>query len=1402
MGAEPLGRGGSPGDSRAAVHAISEHIADRRALTTIWFIPRICLYSIKSHEGNVTDSIITGISLSEVRKLIEGKSTGESIFDAVDKLLTAVIVLSPLAAGPAALPLLALIGPKSQLIELSKAAIKKITKSKAIDYLDRAADMSAANCLLTFTAYFEALAQRLPTVLKHLKLTEEEKEIILKRAVNHAAGTSASGEETDLLNIKISIPHPAVSDDFSIELRLGLYRVMSGQLLKILSTFTSWDRMSDSDRQQLSAVAEQKIPQLATSIYQAEYLGMAIEFPQFFIWNVLQDQDAKKALITRVGADVRAQFELVGLALNSVDLGLQRLANAINHIPRQEIIQPRYPELSAVAESLHRHYADQIEYRIIEDHYALDEGRPQLTYPKKVDAFVPQAYRLVRYDDAKLHLEREDQWTACEVRDDLGPFFMRHLESPYSVETPLLVLGHPGSGKSLLSEVIAARLAYPSYTTVRVELRDVNPDADIQAQIEGQIRKDTGRDINWADFADNLALNPPIVILDGYDELLQATGKLFADYLDQVRRFQHREAVQRRPVRVIVTSRITLIDKALVPLGTTIARLEEFNAGQRTAWTGVWNEHNDGYFRLTGTEPFELPTNDNILQLAKQPLLLLMLAIYDSVHNKLSSQPNIDQTLLYDALLTRFIERERSKGNAGISFMSLHEAERKEEINREMERLGVAAIGMFNRQAVHIHRDELNADLKYFDAEQSVASDGTRRLSQADLLLGSFFFIHESKSKVIGDSIDPDMGPAAFEFLHNTFGEFLAADFILRRTVEETKTICALSGNSALEDALKQRLAIMRGSWFACLIYTPLHTRPNILSMLREWSKHRLCDSQWPQTDLLKSLNTIVSAQLRSILTEVSLPDFTPRGRDLPYTPLPKLGHLAIYSLNLILLGSFTGEGMYTLKEEDLGAQPGGIRAWDRLINVWRSWFPLESLGALASLVTATREGAQVVVDPVQSSLTVPNSSNLYTAYNVGVALADDITAASAGIHVASLTRMAEEKFTQLRNRVQPEVPTLMPVIDSILPRFYDGHLSSALHAVSSHPAGWAGYEMMQEQLMMPGYLLNITEAVDRVLITPNQRVPVRVEPSGLRGFRNLSRYEAELTVHMRIQNEPRWLPHLLNSAAKEIGLSQKAVWLEFILSPAAAPVLRAALRHLDERQCVLVSSSFAKFTSAEPFAVFDIDTASALAVLYWHGGHAELCVQMLDVVMDSCEHHSWDALDIPIDTWYSLAELFTSHHSDVESRRIRFARIIDETLSARKDGSSPGFDTSLNNGLAEFWINALRIGISKHQKTALKQIFDTVKKANEFHLQSTVSWRCYFLLIRWMRENDDVTLLRKMFTSTSSRPSNRSVNMAPKEIDISNIKDTATYQEVMDLRWAVDVLRKRGDKRRDAAAD
>jgi hypothetical protein len=72
----------------------------------------------------------------------------------------------------------------------------------------------------------------------------------------------------------------------------------------------------------------------------------------------------------------------------------------------------------------------------------------------------------------------------------------------------------------------------------------------------------------------------PVILLDGFDELLQATGVSQSDYLLKVARFQQCEADQGRPVIALVTSRIAVADRVRYPEGTLALRLEPFRDEQ------------------------------------------------------------------------------------------------------------------------------------------------------------------------------------------------------------------------------------------------------------------------------------------------------------------------------------------------------------------------------------------------------------------------------------------------------------------------------------------------------------------------------------------------------------------------------------------------------------------------------------------------------------------------------------------------------------------------------------------------------------------------------------------------------------------------------------------------------
>ena len=665
-----------------------------------------------------------------------------------------------------------------------------------------------------------------------------------------------------------------------------------------------------------------------------------------------------------------------------------------------------------LVESLTRHYKARVEETIFEGKEDIEEGRPHLVFPRVCDAFIPQSFRVLRHGGKTVRLEDESTWKALTKRTDLGAFMLSYLSSPYSTEAPMLILGQPGSGKSLLTKVLAAQLMSKQYTVIRVPLREVNAEAGIVAQIEESVRRITTISVDsWATLTSGFKNSPLLVILDGYDELLQASGQVFSGYLKDVQDFQKYQAEQGRPVRVIVTSRITLIDKATMPPGATILRLLEFDDAQRARWISIWNSTNANYFRDASIEAFSLPDEkdpaaEKILLLAEQPLLLLMLALYDSEDNQLRKSKALDRTKLYDSLLRRFVRRERGKEK---EFERAEKSKQEETVRIEMKRLGVAALGMYNRRKVHILAQELNDDLKFFNAGRpEKAASGGVPLSQADLLLGSFFFVHKSKAQHTAGAPEYHQEASAFEFLHNTFGEFLTADFVLRRAVAEAEQLKALQESEVLRAQLDQRLGDADGfqrEWFASLVYTPLFTRPVVLEMMREWISHVLKERNLSRQVFVSHLETVILNQIKRLLTKRKMPSIIRKetaqeGYRAPFGDHPLLGHIAIYSINLVLLRIMVGNEPFVFDEGQIGKHEDGARPWDRLTHIWRSWFALDNLNGVTAVLVATRQDSKVEIRAKEKFQVAAGESHsrLETYMNVAASLGDGISRGLTGL--------------------------------------------------------------------------------------------------------------------------------------------------------------------------------------------------------------------------------------------------------------------------------------------------------------------------------------------------------------------------------------------------------------------
>lgn len=919
------------------------------------------------------EKMISDYSFKSIRKYLEKESKiGEDILNAFDSLTDAAIIFSPIIMGPQFLPLLDLLEIKHNLCDLGHKVYDAIVQRVEPDYVDRMEQIRAAYALISYTAYFDVLERSLSKkVRKKLKSKLKQKKEIIEKTVECDQNVQLTQNiHSDLLYAD----HINSFSDIKEHLT-STYERITNALIKIIVEESIFNDDESDEKQLFNELQEVliKIPKEAIKVYEAQYISLADQFNDFAMFAQLQNFEC----LSNALKHNKNVMDLLLKSADEIDIGLKNLNSLVNSIATN------YSEIQAqdIVTELKNKYIASINEPIIDDKEITSDAEiNKLQYPKIVDAFIPQSYKCISYTQKGTKLENTTLWRHVPIQHDLDKFFVKYLYSPDSINYPLIILGQPGSGKSLLTKILSAQLMCESYTVIRIPLREVNADDGIDILVEDQIKKITNRPLTtlgYGGFASQFNQKPLVIILDGYDELLQAKGDVFVGYLEKIRRFQQEQQTQRRPVRIIVTSRITLIDKARIPENSTILRLMEFNQQQMQAWIDIWNNTNADYFTNSNIKPFNLPTKEgnkknSIHELAEQPLLLLMLALYDSESNELAQINNIKRTELYDNLLRRFVRRERSRYVPGFADKSVGDQERI--IDEEMKRLGVVAIGMYNRRDVVIHSEQLERDIEAYHAHRNDGSPEAHSLTEADSVLSGFFFIHKSTAQEGVDASDKKT--YAYEFLHNTFGEFLAADFILRNTIIEVQKtfinrVC-MPYNRSNDNAIIDPNFFF-SSWFYCLMFVPLYSRPVIVEMLREHAKKsferylKMYPSQisMKEEDFTDNLKNIVKNQLEMVLNTRLIPKVMINGT-LFDNNIPILGYLSTYTLNLVILASSISINGFEFNEDDYNHKSDSskldLRPWDKLASIWKSWFAPADLVGLSVILKAKRKKDRIVV--------------------------------------------------------------------------------------------------------------------------------------------------------------------------------------------------------------------------------------------------------------------------------------------------------------------------------------------------------------------------------------------------------------------------------------------------------
>lgn len=736
---------------------------------------------------------------------------------------------------------------------------------------ERTEQIAAAHAVLVVTAYFEALGElELPFPFSELQLTRREQTGLV------GGPDSGHGFVRELAATAIPLPAPHQPYEQVLGALRYWYTGLTDRLHRFITGLAVWDRLDGAQRRAtLDALADRLNP-AAIERYQGLYAQLALEVPEFGFWSGQTEHQATRAGIRQ--------------ALTGIETALAGLT-------------PVRP-LTHVAAALATGYRAALPRPIL----AEGDAPTGVYLPTLGEGYVDPDFRVRAVAGDPHRPAEEEWWDAVPVRSDLTEYLAGALTSVASTAAPLVVLGQPGAGKSVLTKILAARLPEAGFLPVRVVLREVPADADVQDQIEYAVRATTGERVSWPELVRAAEGAVPVLLFDGFDELLQATGVSQSDYLVRVARFQRREADQGRPVLALVTSRTAVADRARCPEGAVALRLEPFREQQVERWLGLWNRLNEPYFTANGLRPLLPAVAARHQALASQPLLLLMLALYDATGNALQCGAQDDEPLdeaeLYEELLASFAVREVGKSTPALTGQQL-----AGRVEQELQRLSLISFGMLNRHRQWITATELEQDLTALlgRPREPHATGFHAPLDQAEIALGRFFFVQRAQA------LRDEQRLATYEFLHATFGEYLAARLAVQLLVGLLDQRPALSlGRAGTDDDLL----------YVLLSYAPLSSR----QMLR-FVGARIRHIAPQDRERLGELLFTVMADHRN-RTEHRFPGYRPAVRATS-------SRHGLYGANLMMLTVLVRDGVRASEAFPGDANPAGT--WHRHVLLWRS---------------------------------------------------------------------------------------------------------------------------------------------------------------------------------------------------------------------------------------------------------------------------------------------------------------------------------------------------------------------------------------------------------------------------------------------------------------------------------
>ena len=738
---------------------------------------------------------------------------------------------------------------------------------------------------------------------------------------------------------------------------------------------------------------------LALDRYDDEYRRLAADNREFGVWASLTETHA------------------LGAALSGMSALLAEMStHQPGHRPRTHLI---------------RSYQAALDDPVIGSGQAPDG----VVLPSLAEAYINPVCRVAEISPGDAPADNE-WWQSRDLVTDAEAFFAGYLTSPRAVRAPLVVLGEPGSGKSKLAEILAARLPGDDFLPVLVGLRDVAAESMVLEQIEQAIYQRPGERIGWHELIEAAEGTLPVVLLDGFDELIQATSVSRYDYLEQIRDFQKQQAQIGCPVTVIVTSRTIVADQARFPAGSLALQLQPFTEEQVRRWLQIWDRCNADVLAERGLRPLPAATALAHRELAEQPLLLLLIAIFDAADNSLQrSAALIGRAELYERLLSEFALREISKSAPNRA----QRADQQHQLaTREVQRLAIVALAMFTRGQQSATEAELNQDLPALFPGDEPSTSPDADLTPAQRATGRFFFIHKSEARL------RDERARSYEFLHATFGEFLVARAAVTalRDLADYRELMRRGTTAAAE--------LDDGFLYAALSFSCLAGRAPIISFLNELL-HQLSDGNRVRCGEL----------LRDLITGSLYPH--PSRSFQYYEPArpPLHRRLGVYSANLVLMLVLLAD---TVSASEFCGLTDTAKTWAQYGYLWRSALTSSEWRGVTDVIRAraSRSSGPVVITLTREdgSPVSPTDSLVMTEQSEGLTHFDVQISPHQGI-----TYEARLPYASLGGRIFRDL--------AFIPSWHSGMLLlQEIPFLQATTGGEIRFQASDGTLALPGYML------------------------------------------------------------------------------------------------------------------------------------------------------------------------------------------------------------------------------------------------------------------------------------------------------------------------------------------